>query len=156
MKKLNKQGFTLIELLVVVLIIGILAAIALPQYFKAVEKSRATEALSILGSLGAAMERARLVDSDSAYPATLSTLDIEFTNADGTAATGATITTKNFLITHSGVGVTGSASATRNSGTETAYEITRDYKTGQVTCTPGANTAGICESLGLSTATVAP
>ena len=55
--KNNKKGFTLLEMLVVVLIIGILAAVALPQYRKSVEKTRASEALMDIGVMEQAIKR---------------------------------------------------------------------------------------------------
>ena len=53
----SRKGFTLIELLVVVLIIGILAAIAVPQYFKVVEKGKFAETMQWINGLKGAQER---------------------------------------------------------------------------------------------------
>ncbi|NQT46095.1 MAG: prepilin-type N-terminal cleavage/methylation domain-containing protein [Candidatus Omnitrophica bacterium] len=51
-----KKSFTLIELLIVVIIVGILATVALPQYQKVVKKARWTEAVSMLGAIRKACE----------------------------------------------------------------------------------------------------
>ncbi len=82
----KKKGFTLIEMLVVVLIIGIIAAIAFPQYQIAVLKSRYTQAIIMSDAIGRATETYYL--ANGSYPSKLSDLDVSIPlectlNADG-------------------------------------------------------------------------
>lgn len=70
-----KKAFTLIELLVVVLIIGILSAVALPQYQKSVNKTRSTQAILMLNSLVQAERVYKM--ATGAYTTDLTVLDIQ-------------------------------------------------------------------------------
>ena len=91
---MNNKGFTLIELLVVVLIIGILASTALPQYTKAVEKSRATEAITLVSDIAKA-ESVYALGTNS-FTNDLNALDIQMPNINATTTSKAE--TKNFDI----------------------------------------------------------
>ena len=72
----KKSGFTMLEIIIVIIIIGILASVALPKYFKTVEYARGFEALVILGNLRFAMYR-YYAPQRTYLGATLDNLDVE-------------------------------------------------------------------------------
>lgn len=81
-----KQGFTLIELLVVVLIIGILSSVALPQYQKSVEKSKAAQAFAMIRTVAAAQEAYHL--ANGGYATTFDELAVDIPWTGHTAWAG--------------------------------------------------------------------
>ncbi|MDP2920861.1 MAG: prepilin-type N-terminal cleavage/methylation domain-containing protein [Candidatus Omnitrophota bacterium] len=77
----SKKGFTLLEVLIVVIIIGILASLALPNYITSLEKARSGEAVTNVGSIKNAIDR------------------YWYENGNIQTAAGATITTANLDVT---------------------------------------------------------
>lgn len=147
------RGFTLIELLVVVLIIGILSAVALPQYTTAVEKARSAEALTLMSSIRSAAERYRLQKDQ--WPASFNVLDVEIPKVPGSSSNYGG---KNFIVTMGAPsGATGSTfvvTATRNV-TKDKYALktimTEDSSTGTIAatrcCGTSSDTSASCGTL---------
>ncbi len=97
-----KKGFTLIELLAVVLIMGILTAIALPQYRRSVERTRVAEAMQMLPSIFDARERLMTERNwnwkdyeNNLPPVSFAKLDVELKGHQGPA--GTMWKTENFI-----------------------------------------------------------
>jgi type IV pilus assembly protein PilA len=65
-KKKNNEGFTLIELLVVIIIVGVLAAIALPSFLNQIGKARGSEATSNLGTIARSQQAYRYQNTQMA------------------------------------------------------------------------------------------
>ena len=76
----RNSGFTLVELAVVVVIIGVLAAFAVPRFLASVERSKAAEAFNYLASIHSSQERYHA--RQGTYASDLSTLDIELVDPE--------------------------------------------------------------------------
>ena len=139
-----KKGFTLIELLVVVLIIGILAAIAMPQYTRSVERSKGAEAEIIMSALVRATQ-AYLMESGETNPIfNVSDLSIGIPGTMTVNSNGQEVfRTDNFQfrasLSHSG-GVANAGSpyvfGYRKKGTATQYILMRAASTTPSVCNP--------------------
>lgn len=97
-----KKAFTLIELLVVVLIIGILAAVAVPQYQKAVEKAHMTEAIINLRAIANANQVYYLANGVYAEEDEIDKLDVQIPGQIAGQLSKNRIATKDFIYSPNG------------------------------------------------------
>lgn len=154
----SKKGFTLIELLVVVLIIGVLAAIALPQYQIAVAKSRFSSVMPMVRALKDAQESYYLVNGQYTDDLRKLELSFDYTNNGNSNIAGGWVSFDNGTYLDSlpnGPSDFNRASIHAGIGKRDSYIVLYEMylnhsaTPGRVTCT-GYNDIGnkVCASLG--------
>ena len=141
----KEAGFTLIELLVVMLILGILAAIALPAFFNQRDKAGDSEAKATAHSAQVAMETCA-TENDGQYTACDIT-DLEAIESTLPPQTGTAGTADEMTMTVSGEpageGATAGYEITVTSTTDNTFSIQNDDGTMSYPCTAvGANRGG--------------
>jgi prepilin-type N-terminal cleavage/methylation domain-containing protein len=112
----NKKGFTLIELLIVVIIIGILASVAIPNYGKTKENALDKQAISNLKLIQVA-EKGHYLEMNTYYPSSASESNV--TNINNNLKLS--LTTTNWTYT---VWSTGCGRATRNGSDGRSWYLT--------------------------------
>jgi type IV pilus assembly protein PilA len=136
----GNEGFTLVELLVVILIIGILAAIAIPAFLSQTSKANDSAAKTQIGTLQTTMEGYAIEHSGSFVGATLTELQkIEPVLKDTTTATAAVVGTP----TAEGFEVSSTAKGSGN-----VYKLKNEKGAITRSCTTSAtgNNGGGCAS----------
>lgn len=94
------RGFTLIELLIALVVLGVLAAVALPAFNESIRKSRRSEAAAALTAVQQAQERWR--SNNSSYATSVAALSLPATSSGGyytISVDSATATTYNVVAT---------------------------------------------------------